>query len=536
MQKTIQQITEKLIDRLPENSPYYRLDELRSLDLPPFIVRRIAVELKRNLSDSMNIPQTDWANTNSEAVLDAWQHFIEAIREEVRLPASYAQAVIETAVSEVIEILVQPRKNLPEVIFGSKVELSAEQLEERLEALVVYRHFAVLLLRYFEKKELNTLSKERCATIIAKADKKLTSGYSPLNWAQLLEPLFRLLDDNIDTNVLRLFFEDKNKPRVARKFDLMDTVLSRAELIEVLSSPDLLDFEGYEDNQSSLFEDQPPANADKNSETVNVQAKCNEKEDKSSLKVEDKHFVKESPPQTASETKLQVENRADEQDSLNAFFKKSTIQEPQEEVTSDIEDTEENEPDRSTSHKKHVIESSNREHIDKDNDAASENRNSVHDHDDNEKEDWSEAEYSDDNHEETPMWMRFMSDEEIEKYKKDHKVEEDEDLNEDEYMDDPIIDLTEEDVTEEETEAVYRLLSDDREMFVENIFRGSDRAFDQAIEQLAAFDNWRDVSKYIEKDIFKRNMVDLYSEAVVEFTDRLQSYFLEKQNRNKQEN
>ena len=80
------------------------------------------------------------------------------------------------------------------------------------------------------------------------------------------------------------------------------------------------------------------------------------------------------------------------------------------------------------------------------------------------------------------------------------------------------------------------MLSNDEKLFVEEIFRGSDRAFDQAIEDIAAYDSWRDVSKYIEKDIFKRNLVDMYSEAAVDFTDRLQSYFLEKQNRNKQEN
>ncbi|NIT57005.1 MAG: hypothetical protein GWN00_12445, partial [Aliifodinibius sp.] len=259
MRQSIQKITQKLIDRLPENDQYYRIEELRSWEFPSFIIRRISVELKRNLSDSMNIPKTDWANTGVDAVLDAWQQFIDAIQDEARLPASYAQAVIETAVSDVLEILVQPRKNVPDVIFGAKDELSAEQLHQRLEAVVVYRHFAVVLSRYVQKKDLETLSKERCSTIITQADQKLTSGYSPLNWAQMLEPLFQLQDDGIDTNLLRLFFEDKKMPRIARKFDLMNTVLSRAEFIEVLSSPELLDFDGYEDDQSSLFEDQPPS-------------------------------------------------------------------------------------------------------------------------------------------------------------------------------------------------------------------------------------------------------------------------------------
>jgi len=71
MKQIIQQITERLIDRLPENDQYYRIEELRSWEFPSFIVRRISVELKRNLSDSMSIPKTDWANTSTDAVLEA---------------------------------------------------------------------------------------------------------------------------------------------------------------------------------------------------------------------------------------------------------------------------------------------------------------------------------------------------------------------------------------------------------------------------------------------------------------------------------
>jgi hypothetical protein len=93
--------------------------------------------------------------------------------------------------------------------------------------------------------------------------------------------------------------------------------------------------------------------------------------------------------------------------------------------------------------------------------------------------------------------------------------------------------LTNENATDEEINELKEQLSGDRELFVEEIFRGSDRAFDEAVENIATYDSWRDASKYIEKDIFKRNLVDMYSEPAVDFTDRLQSYFLEKQNRNK---
>lgn len=125
--------------------------------------------------------------------------------------------------------------------------------------------------------------------------------------------------------------------------------------------------------------------------------------------------------------------------------------------------------------------------------------------------------------------MRYMSDEEIEEYEKEQQQE---DGEEDDFIEEPIIDLTKEDASEAEIEELSKLLETDREVFVDEIFRGSERAFDEAIEDIAAYDSWRGVSEYIEKNVFKRNLVDMYSEAAVDFTDRLQTYFLKKQNQN----
>lgn len=523
MRQSIQQITQRLIDRLPENDQYYRIEELRSWEFPSFIVQRISVELKRNLSDSMSIPKTDWANTSADVLLDAWQQFIDDIEDEARLPASYAQAVIETAVSDVIEILVQPRKNVPEVIFGANDELSAEQLHQRLGAVVVYRHFAVVLSRYMQKKDLETLSKERCSTIITKADEKLTLRYSPLNWAQMLEPLFQLQDDSIDTNLLRLFFEDKKMPRIARKFDLMNTVLSRAEFIEVLSSPELLDFEGYEDEQSSLFVDQPPAKKEEG-DSDSQAAVPEEKNESVHQAVDDELEEPESEDQqfNADETE-EIEDGKD--DSLNGVFKKESEKKEDKELISEIEDEEKDE-------KAENQDLSEEEEEQKQDSSSEKSTVSSEEHEESKI----DSEIASGPEEETPMWMRYMSDEEIEEYKEELGAEEGEKVDEDGFIDEPIIDLTKESASDEEIKNLRDMLSDDEEVFVEEIFRGSDRAFDQALEDIAGYDTWHDVSKYIEKDIFKRNLVDMYSEAAVDFTDRLQSYFLEKQNRNKQEN
>ncbi|TYP92030.1 hypothetical protein LX73_2276 [Fodinibius salinus] len=591
MQQIIQRITQKFIDRLPDNDQYYRLDELRGWDFPPYIVQRIRIELERNLAESMIIPKTDWANTRSDAVLDAWQQFVDAIRAEARLPASYGKTVIETAVADVVEMLVQPCKTIPDVIFGSDESLSAEEINKRLQSVVVYRHFSRLILRYMQKKELDRLSKSRCKDIIREADQKLTKRYSPLNWAQMLDTLFKLLDGNIDSELLRLFFEDKNCPRVARHFDLMNKELSRAELIEELSSPDLLNFEGYEDEQSRLFEDQPAESAvDKNEqEIVKEENKKNQQIQNASDETQ------ADKKETQNELQSSAEDDPEEVDIASTFAKQSkeqakkdsdTSSEAQEEkgdTESTQSDSEENkeqklkalndafagqlndETDEGTAVSKvSEVEKSDAEQEESDDEldpsepAESKNAEADNTSGDNvpgnteketsgEEDQPSEAKEVDDKEEsegdlqeekeaasqtngqqedENPMWMRFVSDEEMGEYREEQEAEDEG------FIEDPIIDLTSEDTLDNEVEELADLLEGDRELFVEEIFGGSERAFDSAVEDIAAYSSWSDASKYIEKDIFKRNLVDVYSEAAVDFTDQLQSYFLEKENRN----
>jgi hypothetical protein len=557
MQRNIQQITQQFVDRLPENDQCYRLDELRSWGFPAFLVKRIKIELKRNLEESLIIPKTDWANTQSDAVQNAWQKFVDAIQAEARLPASYGKTVIETAVADIVEMLVQPRKNIPEVVFGKEDQLSYDLLCEQVKSVVVYPHFAKLVPRYMQKKELNKLSKDRCRKIVSKADEKLTARYSPLNWAQMLEPLFKLLDGEIDTNLLRLFFEDKNKPRIARKFDLMNDLLTRAELIEVLSSPELLNFEGYEDDQSRLFEDQPVSepseqepSGSKSSGRVSKRQKTKKQElseEKASNEVnkesgppvdtgnqEDKNeSVEEEDENTLNSAFVQEDDRVDEADEeavpLNAFFKDQNYEEiEKDEIAEDLaklskgdlsyEDAESQ--DEQKNEKQSIVESDN-EKREQESDEIEQAQSGEIAPQENGQDQLS------DEQEEIPIWMRYMSDEEIEEYEKKQKEEEEDETDEIEegFIDDPIIDLTNEDASEQEIETLRNKLSGDRERFVEEIFRGSERAFDEAIENIAAYNNWREATKYVEKEIFKRNLVDVYSEAAVSFTDQLQNYF-----------
>ncbi len=606
MDRIIRQITENYIDRLPENRQYYKLADLREWGFRRFIIDRIKVELHRNLAESLRIPKTDWANMQSEIVQDIWKQFISAIRAEAWLPASYAKTVIETAVADVLDMLVQPRKNIPDIIFGSDKELSRREIEERVEAIVVYRHFANLVIRYMEKKELETLERERCADLIRKADEKMTARYSPLNWAQMLEPLFNLMDEQIDSNLLRLFFEDRDMPRIARAFDYMEGDVNRAEFIEVLSSPDSLNLEGFEEDQSELFEGEPPEAGEQEEVTTeaeeeqarskaldeleNIDFDFEEKADKAEAGAmppeepveqmeaaeEDERTdkeMKEGPeedreehpseapreekrlkaleelrgldldlkdkPKREEAEKGRIDEEDDADDPITAAFHKSreskaTFHHEEDEEGDEgpsLNDRFRDEDDREEAGE--VVEEQSREE-----DEAEEEREEMPEADETEDEN-EEFSLSEENieriidvqqeqGEETPMWQRFMSPEQLEESRRREQEAEEEDEDEG-FIEEPIYDATASDEPDEdEIEQLRELLEDEREQFVKDIFRGSERAYEEATAEIAGKDDWRSASKYIEKEVFKRNLVDMYSEAAVDFTDRLQSYFLEK--------
>lgn len=571
MNQTIQQTTQKFIDLLPENKQYYRIDELRSWGFPSFIVERIQVELERNLAESMILPKTDWANTQSDAVLDAWQQFVQAIRAEARLPASFAKAVIETAVADTLDMLIEPRKNIPDVIYGSNEELDYEQLCDRIKAVVVYRHFATLLPRYVQKKELDALTRDRCDQIIRRADERLTSNYSPLNWAQTLDPLFRLLDEQVDPSMLRLFFEDKGREKIAEVFDRKEASLSRAEFIEILSSPD-----SAESREDSVEREQEKKAAKKSCDPERVKPG-------NTTRAEDTGFERQEEQKNESRKKKRfVEpgqgGREVKDVEDDAFTDRQVHAETQ--STSQFESEDKSQPERDDTGFTDLVASEPdppEEDVKSLNSAFGWEEGPIAFESEEEAEEKKEVSTGNEDSaffrageepagddivakgagegemEDKPIWMNFMSEEEkaaleseeeepisgitVKEQESDPEGEIDSDVeidvdvdkDFDDYGEELFIDLRGDNPTEREMSRLKKQLAGERRRFVEDIFGGSERAYEEALKEIAMLSNWRVASKYIQKEVFQRNLVDMYSESAIDFTDRLHNYFSTKE-------
>ncbi|MDZ7689865.1 MAG: hypothetical protein U5K69_01700 [Balneolaceae bacterium] len=136
--------------------------------------------------------------------------------------------------------------------------------------------------------------------------------------------------------------------------------------------------------------------------------------------------------------------------------------------------------------------------------------------------------------EDGPIWQKFISSEEDAPWEEQQSEEE---VREEEDEQEPLIDFNKpKNPNEKRLNKIKKMLEDDRERFVNEIFKGGEEAYEQALEEIAAMRKWRRASDFIDRYIFKRNLVDMYSEAAVDFTDRLQSYFTNETKSNQQQN
>lgn len=666
MERFVRHITQRLIQKLPANEEYFQPEALRKQHIPEFIIDRIRVEMEQNLLESITPPYSEWADMKNATVQEAWKGFADAIVAEARMPKVYAASIFETAVADTLDMLVQPRKNIPDTVFGPDKALDRETLQKRIRNVVVYKHLGVAVLRFMERKELEAVTLNQCKTVVEKVDEKIITGYNPLNWAQLLEPLFLLIGDNVDTNMLRLFFEDKKRPRMARYFDKMNSSVSKSQLIEILSSPEMLDMDGFEEPQETLFGEaqvvKKPAATEKTKpakdevdDDIEIEPATKKKpfeeeeplykkpnfEDYEDFGKEPKGFIPidtrpkkgksgddfdaiadefksdepaakeefgdieesligmfhnrrhlysdeddDEDPEAGNVSPSYEDDSEEESDSLADTFKSQLESEEDEEdavgennndqtvSTDTVEDEDladgtvwvEVEIDEETKSEKDVtklpdflnlyagddeesdeiedkpvlinenLDPDKAEQTEEEETAEAEAEEEVvakketieeEDEDETLSDELTDAlieEYpplEEDEAEEDPMWKRFLE-------KDDLDGEEDDD-DDDEISDEPIIDLTvdPEKEAQEQASPLIKWMESDRERFVRDIFSDSDEAFDEALFDIAALDDWKSATRYIEKEVFSRNLVDMYDEAAVDFTDRLHTYFME---------
>ncbi|MEX2600628.1 MAG: hypothetical protein WD355_03205 [Balneolaceae bacterium] len=481
----VRSITRQMSQQIPDGKEYLIPRELREWEIPGFLAEQVEIFIQRTLRESLVFPETEWVNRNKPSIQRSWDVFSDSLMAEARLPVTQAPRLFEEVITSLLKILLTPRGTIPDIIFGSQRELTARELEERAGRVPVYRHLAQAPVRFLEKKGLETLTLEQCRRVITRVDEKLASRYHANDWYQLINPLFQLAGGPVDSDLLRIFFNDKNMGSVARSFELLNRPVSKSEFSGMLESFDFpLDAEPATELHSAggeepatLFERFGSTGEDEQEETADEpvgQQAMYLHSGKLNRNVEEKDtqdFAQEEESGDVQPEETVPAPDAEPPSLYSQFMEGSDT----EEATDDV--LEESNPEDHAIWKRFV--ESDREQVSPAGDSSGE---PVADH-------------------------------------REHNTESEVETNRH--------DSVQHDRFSENRDQIEAWIGDERGRFVETLFRGSEMEFQKVVDGLAGINNWREAAEYIEEEVFDRYELELSNESAIDFTDTMHSYFMD---------
>jgi len=547
MQKVIDQITDKFIGQIGTERPFYSPQQLLKAEIPVYIVERIRLLLEDKVLSDLKKTDSVWVDTENKLFVSAQNDFENAAISCSVIPHQKLYDILHATVSDIVSVLVEPRKNIAPYIFREETVLSFEEVSKRCARLMVYKHFGTAIPLYMKKRELDELTIERCQSLVSNLDARIVSDYTAENWSQKLEMLFSLCGGKLAPELLQRFFRDKGFDKTAEIFSSIDVAVTQSTFIEMLST---------ENFKMELIKEQE-------SETKPVS----------------------EPVKPAEEAKEEIPEEAEKEENLASLFQSEAVEPDINEILGDIEQEETlvfdsvddseslnniflSEDENDDAEEEHSEPVSNQK---EDKQAFKSNLTSILDQakdsyegvvqgdeefeselieeddliqdafePDEETKDpileehiGSDEEVSSEDEEEKPMWAQFLSEDQMEVMMASREEEEEPEseptfntlLVEDE--DDEIF---VEEVAVEDSSATMELneyLMDSEDRWVSDVFSGKQKAYDRGINELGQFDNWNEASVFLQQEIFSKQKVDMFSEEASEFIDTLQSYFKE---------
>ncbi|MEQ9278838.1 MAG: hypothetical protein RLN83_05030 [Balneola sp.] len=549
MQKVIDQITDKFTGQIGTERPFYSPQQLLKAEIPVYIVERIRLLLEDKVLSDLKKTDSVWVDTENKLFVSAQNDFENAAISCSVIPHQKLYDILHATVSDIVSVLVEPRKNIAPYIFREESVLSFEEVSKRCARLMVYKHFGTAIPLYMKKRELDELTIERCQSLVSNLDARIVSDYTAENWSQKLEMLFSLCEGKLAPELLQRFFRDKGFDNTAEIFCSIDVAVTQSTFIEMLSTENFKMelIKEQESEVKSVSESTKPAKvAEKVKEEIPEEAE-EEEENLASL------FQSEAVEPDINEILGDIEQEetlvfdsVDDSESLNNIF----LSEDE-----NAEEKEDSEPVSNQKEDKQAFKSNLTSILDQAKDSyegvvqgdeefeselieeddliqdafqPDEETNDpiLEEHISSEEEDSSEGE------EEKPMWAQFLSEDQMEVMmaSREEEEEESEPFHNPLFIEDDDDEIFMEEEVVEDSSATMELneyLMDSEDRWVSDVFSGKQKAYDRGINELGQFDNWNEASVFLEKEIFSKQKVDMFSEEAIEFIDTLQSYFKE---------
>lgn len=502
MEQTIKHLTQLWLSKLPKSYKHIGVDELKRALLPMPLIHRIRREVIHSMRDSLKPPVSEWVDHTTPEFKAAWATFVSQNEAHIRIPKAQMDGVMQVSVSDLLESLVRPRAAIPAQLLRDKNKATLESLQIAKERIVANRHLPFAVVRYVEKNQLEELTKKECQMIVAEVDRRICAKYILSEWESALEPIFDLFGGEVEAKMIRLFFEDKEIQEAAAAFESIDNAL-RAKDIRPILRP--IFFPELRNVTASSYSREEPT---RHEEAGEEQAGSDPRE-----------AAREQQTPQSGAVRMDATTPGEDEDVTAAISHPAEI-ESEEEVFFSRQEDEDSEFTLADRFRKQEDQPSVAERF-------------LIQPDPEPDEDASEVQ---------ALFDTFVEQEQ----EKEQAQEQAQPPRPDTRGPSGGIPTgvtaspgsppsatptrsTIEDTSKapDHPPSLEEWLVLDRQRFIEVIFGGAESAYDLAIEDLESILDWKLASRYIEKEIFSRNMIDMFEETAIDFTDRLQSYFIE---------
>ena len=524
MKQAVEEITDKLIGAVKTDKSFYTPKDLLSSGFPNFIVEQIRITINESLSRELNLPDSEWVEWENPLVQEAWDDLRNAVLSNSRVPKDKLYGIVQQVIQDILDIYLEPGKNLADYLYGDDAELTFEEMIDRTSQLTIQKHFGRAIPLYMQKRKLKSLERNRCQLLIQKLDANMVSSYTPEDWAGALQSLFFLCGGKIHSQLLYRFFNDKDLSEAAGKFKSADKKISKDELLNLLSGAELKPAQKEPEVKSPKPEKKLEATStvdakeQKLMDSFSDAYNSDEYADEGSINA---LFRNQSEKALFSDYGIEPESKTPEEkkkEESGRFHENLTsVLDMAAHSYRGVSGEEENEPEPKP-----------------EKDEPKEEKKKKVDKAEKDKEEPAEAAEESD---EAVMWQSFLTKEHRETLRWKPSNEEE--------QDDGAVLLSEEDIFEEtppfsdveikkepkKKEEDLRVFLMGQEVFlIEELFGGSEEKYQKALNDINKFNDWEKASDFIYSKLFSSNKIDMYSEAAVDFIDQLQAYFQEYKN------
>ncbi|MGM0505953.1 MAG: hypothetical protein ACQER4_02055 [Bacteroidota bacterium] len=515
---SVRALTETWIEKLPVGHELIGREQLNRSSWPEWLAEWVEQEVVSWIRESLTLPDIPLARMDAKDVLESWRQFETTVVRHWALPSNEIRPLLEEAAGDLLALLARPEERIPDLLFGTETSVDRELLAARLERVVVHQDLARALLRYAERKELERVDRELAVRIIAQVDQKLKERYDADAWANQLAPLFEIWGGSVPSGVIRKQLEARGADAAGRipdgeelwKIEWVVKELQKGAHEEEASIPSSLsDLYGVQRDEDPG--EQVPSVSDEEARDEESPRTLSDLYGSAS---EESEPVEPEEDSDRDELSLHRRFQFDEPD-MDRYLEEEA-RDPESRTDESKEDSGRVEPEAETPLSLYAKPAE-------------------------------EPAEPDEGGDENAIWKKFLSpDEEVESQQQERDSqreenseqagpEESESASSSGSANENAPSVGWLDPTEPAagtgTSAVVRdlerWLGSDLDRFRREIFDGSDEGLRMALRDLVQMESWGNAARYLQDDVFDRYRIDLFDDAAVDFTDRMQAWFEE---------